>query len=160
MLPGSADRPGDVVGMLFGDAMQMLAVDVTVLHIQTPSSVNAAADTPGKGLAKKEQSKRSKYEARSLQQQIQFVPFAVDDFGHIGDAGQALLRQLALRSAVRGCDDFTEGGSVPERVAYKLKAWRARIAWAVHESMYHSIGGRLQASRGTFDGPPGGGVGD
>ena len=79
----------------------------------------------------------------------------VDDYGHVGDAGQA------SRAAVRGCDDFTEGSSVQERVAYKLKAWRARIAWAVHESMdmYHSIGGRLEASRGTFDGPPGGGVG-
>ena len=80
----------------------------------------------------------------------------MDEFGHIGDAGQALLQQLALRAAVRRSTDFTEGGSVPERVAYWLRAWRARIAWTVHEGMYHSISRRLAVSRShADDAPPG-----
>ena len=155
---GSGERPGDVVGLLFSDTTQTLAVDVTVLHIHASSYVRSASQHPGKDLAAQEGNKRALYADNCKAHGIQFAPFAVDEFGHIGDAGQALLQQLALRSAVRRSTDFTEGSSVPERVAYRLRAWRARIAWAVHEGMYHSVSSRLAVSRGHADDPPPGTV--
>ena len=58
-----------------------------------------------------EKEKRRKYaETQFRHSSTRFVPFAVDDFGHIGDAGWALLEQLATYGAAKNrCKDFTKG---------------------------------------------------
>ncbi len=155
-MPGSAERPGDVVGMRFADVLRILAVDVTVVHIQSPNYVRLASRAPGHGTAAAEQRKRDQCGARCQAEGLQFVPFAVDEFGHIGDAGQALLQQLAAAKAASGRGDFREGRTVADRRAYLLRAWRSRVAWAVHEGMHESMQRRLRLARQPAGLGPGG----
>ena len=110
----------------------------------------------GYGTAAAEQRKRDQYGARCQAEGLQFVPFAVDEFGHIGDAGQALLQQLAAAKAASGRGDFREGRTVADRRACLLRAWRSRVAWAVHEGMHESMQRRLRLARQPAGLGPGG----
>ena len=83
----------------------------------------------------------------TLRAGVRFVPFAVDDFGHIGDAGMALLEQLAAHAAETRTADFTHGRSVADRRAFWLDRWQERIAWAVHAGIDRSLQRRLALSR-------------
>ena len=74
------------------------------------------------------------------------MPFAVDDFGHMGDSAQSFLEQLAARVATTHTGDFREGGDAAERRVYWLRIWRMRIAWAVHRGIELSIERRMQRS--------------
>ena len=55
--------------------------------------------------------KRTKYPKDMLKEGIRFMPFAIDDFGHIGDAGWAVLGQLAAHAAAN-----TAGGRLDFRL--------------------------------------------
>ena len=53
---------------------------------------------------KEEEAKRKKYAVIQFKDACtRFMPFAVDDFGHIGDAGWALLEQL--RRSIRSREE-------------------------------------------------------
>ena len=69
------------------------------------------------------------------------MPFAVDDFGHLGDSAQIFLEQLAARTG-----DFRDGRDDADRRAYWLRTGRARIAWAVHRGIELSLERRMQLS--------------
>ena len=76
------------------------------------------------------------------------MPFAVDDFGHIGDAGWALLDQLAAYGAAKNKGkDFTTGRTEQEVRSYYLCRWQQRIAHAVRMSSDRSMQRRLTLSR-------------
>jgi hypothetical protein len=136
-------RPGDVVGWT---ATQTLVLDVTVTHLLTPSNVNDGERAPGRSTSADEKHKRDKYEGECRARGYEFVPFAVDDFGHLGDSAQSFLEQLAARAAVSRTGDFREGSDEAARRAYWLRTWHARIAWAVHRGIELSLERRMQLS--------------
>ena len=74
------------------------------------------------------------------------MPFAVDDFGHLGDSAQSFLEQLAARAAVSRTGDYREGSDEDARRAFWLRTWRARIAWAVHRGIELSLERRMRCS--------------
>ena len=78
-----------------------------------------------------------------------FIPFAVDDFGHLGDSAQNFLEQLAARTTASRTGDFREGADEAELGAYWLRTWHARIAWAVHRGIELSLERRMQCSTGV-----------
>ena len=136
-------RPGDCVGWT---STQTLVLDVTVTHLLTPSNVNDGERAPGRAISADEKLKRDKYEAECRARVYDFVPFAVDDFGHLGDSAQSFLEQLAARAAVSRLGDFREGSDEAGRRAYWLRTWRARISWAVHRGIELSLERRMQCS--------------
>ena len=142
MMAGNT-RPGDVVGWT---STQTLVLDVTVTHLLVPSNVNSAERAPGQPTSADEKEKRDKYEVECRARNYDFIPFAVDDFGHLGDSAQNFLEQLAARTAASHTGDFREGADEAERRAYWLRTWRARIAWAVHRGIELSLERRMQCS--------------
>ena len=93
-----------------------------------------------------EKEKRDKYEIECQSRNYDFVPFAIDEFGHMGDAAQRFLEQLAARAATSRTGDFREGSDEDARRTYWLRTWRARIAWAVHRGIELSLERRMQCS--------------
>ena len=87
-----------------------------------------------------------KYEVECRARNYDFIPFAVDDSGHLGDSAQNFLEQLAARTAASRTGDFREGADEAERRAYWLRTWRARIAWAVHRGIELSLERRMRCS--------------
>ena len=77
-------RPGDVAG--WRTSMQTLMLDVTITQLLTPANVNDAARAPGRATSADEKIKRDKYEVECRARNNAFVPFAVDDCGHMGDS--------------------------------------------------------------------------
>ena len=112
----------------------------------TPLNVNDAKRAPGRATSADEKIKRNKYEVECRAKNYDLVPFAVDNFGHIGDSGQSFLEQLAARTAVLRTSDFREGSDEAERRAYWLRTWRGRIAWAIHRGIELSLERRMQCS--------------
>ena len=105
LIQGStAERPGDVT-LICHMSSHVVAIDFTVVHLQTASSCSTAARYPGRPVESEEGRKRSQYGDR-LRAGVRFVPFAVDYFGHIGDAGMTLLHQLAAHAAETRTADF------------------------------------------------------
>ena len=98
---------------------------------------------------KEEEAKRKKYaNIQFTDACTRFMPFAVDDFGHIGDAGWALLDQLAAYGAAKNKGkDFTTGRTEQEVRSYYLCRWQQRIAHAVRSSIDRSMQRRLTISR-------------
>ena len=129
-----------------GDTDARAGSEVTVTHLLTPSNVNDAARAPGLAISADEKIKRDKYEVECREKNYTFVPFAVDDFGHLGDSAQNFLEQLAARTAVSRTGDFREGSDDAGRRAFWLRTWRARIAWAVHRGIELSLERRMQCS--------------
>ena len=96
-----------------------------------------------------EKAKRRKYKDIEFKDaSTLFVPFAVDDFGHIGDAGWAFLEQLAAHGAAKnGGRNFTKGLTDAQVRDYYLTRWQQRIAHVVRASVDRSIQRRLALSR-------------
>ena len=143
---GSQMRPGDVTLYL---PTHTVAVDVTIVYTQTPTSCSNQAKQPGRPVMKEEEAKRKKYaNIQFTDACTRFMPFAVDDFGHIGDAGWALLDQLAAYGAAKNKGkDFTTGRTEQEVRNYYLCRWQQRIAHAVRSSIDRSMQRRLTLSR-------------
>jgi len=92
---GSNKRPGDVT-LYFHT--HTLAIDITITHVQCSTYADTQAHRPGQPVEEAAVAKRKKYKDK-LKGGIRFMPFAIDDFGHIGDAGWAVLGQLAAHAA-------------------------------------------------------------
>ena len=78
------------------------------------------------------------------------MSFAVDNFGHIGDAGWALLEQLAAYGAAKNKGkDFTPGRTEQEVRSYyfTLQQRIAHAGHAVRSSVDRSMQRRLTLSR-------------
>ena len=78
------------------------------------------------------------------------MPFAIDDFGHIGDAGWAVLGQLAAHAAANtagGRSDFRLGMSETQVRDYYLSRWEQRISHAARAETDRSMQRRLALSR-------------
>ena len=88
-----------------------VALDITITHIQCESYANTQAHRPGHPVEQAAAAKR-KYPPRLFDSTTLFMPFAIDDFGHIGDAGWVVLEQLAAYAAANtagGHRDFRLG---------------------------------------------------
>ena len=90
-----------------------------------------------------EQAKRDKYAGARWTGITRFVPFVVDEFGHIGDAGWALLDQLAAHKAAQ------RNGKEAEAFIRTtlLQKWQHRITHAIRAAIHQSVQKRLVASR-------------
>ena len=108
--------------------------------------MNDAARAPGRATTADEKIKLAKYETECRARNYDFIPFAVDDFGKIGESGQRFLEQLAARAAATRTGDFREGSDEAERRAHWLRIWRERIAWAVHRGVELSLERRMQSA--------------
>ena len=143
LIEGTEERPADVMVYL---GTQAVAVDVVITHLNTASSQTSAARHPGQPVEAAAGVKRTRYADR-LVAGLSFVPFSVDDFGHLGDAAVAFLDQLAVHAAARRTEDYRQGRSVAARRTYWLARWQERLAWAVHAGIDDSLQRRLDHSR-------------
>ena len=132
MIAGSQQRPGDMVLHLNGNKV---AVDVTIPRIQTASNYITQANNPGKPVMDAELDKRNKYAGANYRSTTRFVPFVVDEFGHIGDAGWALLDQLAAYKAAQRNGKESEAFI---RTTF-LQKWQHRITHAIRASIHESV---------------------
>ena len=108
--------------------------------------MNDGARAPGRATSADETIKRDKDELECRARNYDFVPFAVEDWGHMRDSAQNFLEQLAARTAATRRAEFREGGDEAERRAYWLRTWRARIVWAVHRGIELSLERRMECS--------------
>lgn len=97
LIPGSQERPADVLLRNFGGAT--LAVDVTVVDTLQTRTLYAASVTAGAAARQKESLKEAKYAARLSHNNIQFDAFAIETYGFIGNRARSLLDDLAFRIA-------------------------------------------------------------
>ena len=145
LIADSQERPGDVT-LHCHFSEYSVAVDVTVVHVLTATECARQARAPGKPVAAEEKHKRDNYDGR-LVRDYRFMPFAVDDFGHIGDAGWAVLEQLAAHAAENLSHDYRRGYDTAARRTHWLALWQRRIAWAVHAGIDRSLQRRLALYR-------------
>lgn len=95
---------------------------------------------PGAVLTQVEKKKLTSYGADLAKHpRVRFVPFAVDDFGHIGSHGLALLAELAAQAVSRAGIMDAEPGAPPgapgrraTAVSSRVDRWLSWIAAAVH----------------------------
>ena len=81
---------------------------------------------------------------------IRFMPFAIDNFGHIGDVGWAVLGQLAAHATANtagGRRDFRLGMTETQVRDYYLSRWEQRISHAARAATDRSMLRRLALSR-------------
>ena len=135
-----------VLQFISDSSTQTLVLDIAITHLLMPSNVNSAERAPGQPTSADEKEKRDEYEVECRTRNYDFIPFAVDDFGHLGDSAQIFLEQLAARTAASRTGYFRDGSDEAERRAYWLRTWRARIAWAVHRGIELSLERRMQCS--------------
>ena len=125
----SRARPGDVRVHDY-DVSGRLLIDVTVVRGLTATALQRSSHQPGDLLARAEQGKRERYPA--LMDTLpgdRFVPFAVDDYGAVGDHAQMLLEELSYRAQARRAIDIGVHGRAREaRRVSQLTAWRALIS--------------------------------
>ena len=140
LLPGSDDRPADILLM---DAARLYAIDVRVAHVQMHGTVDSP---PGIEIAKEEEAKRQRYTVRCRAEGITFIPFVLDEFGHLGDCATLLLDALADRYAERARGDYREGRDAGQRRAAFLMRWRTRITYAAHSAVIRCIQERARRS--------------
>ena len=143
LIEGTQERPADV--MVWGGT-QAVALDVVITHLNTAAHQTSAARHPGQPVEAAAGIKRTKYRDK-LVPGLQFVPFAMDDFGHFGDTAVAFLDQLAVHAAARQADDYRQGRDAATRRSFWLAKWQERLAWAVHTGIDDSLQRRLDHSR-------------
>ena len=85
------------------DTARLIAVDVRSVRPQTNTNQSMP---PGSAVAREEEDKPQLSEAACSAAGVRFVPFAFDEFGHIGDCGCALLRALAECYAEHARGDY------------------------------------------------------
>ena len=143
LVPGTSRRPADLLVSGFTAATHNLAIDVAVQRLQTTSKQRQAALRPGRPVELKEKEKIRLFAERcGAPQGLQFWPFIVDEYGHIGGYGQVVLEECARRVALRG--SFVLGKKASQRRAALLRRWRGEIAVAVHLSIFEVVEQRVR----------------
>ena len=94
----------------------------------------------------REEAKRQRYTVRCRAEGITFIPFVLDEFGHLGDCATLLLDALADRYAERARGDYREGRDAGQRRAAFLMRWRTRITYAAHSAVIRCIQERARRS--------------
>ena len=140
VLPASQRRPADILVL---DTARLIAIDVRGVRLQTNTNQSMP---PGSAVAREEEDKRQLSEAACTAAGVRFVPFAFDEFGHLGDCGRALLRALAERYAERARGDFRQGRDFAHRRALFETRWCARISYAVHSTTVRLAAERARRS--------------
>jgi len=146
IFPGSRQRPADVLitsttqpwALAFTGTSHSLCIDVTVVRLATNVNVHTAAKHPGKVLEDTEEDKRRKYRVPCDAHSVQFCPFVVDDYGHIGQHAEALLIQLAHRSGTMP-GDHRDGRTASLRAQCRLRRWRGYVGAAIHSTMAQAV---------------------
>jgi hypothetical protein len=130
LMEGTERRPADLlVAEGVGNAGKSLAIDVTVIRLQTATSRDAAARAPGLVL---QQAEEEKYRgAAGLRGDVDFTAFACDDYGALGGQVHALLDIFARRAEREGRTSFTDGATVGQRRAALRQRWARRVRAAV-----------------------------
>lgn len=149
--PDCEERPADVAAfttagvgehaedggrLAFSDAMEKLAIDVTIPCVRTAGVVNSPAGARAQEakLAAAEQSKRRKYGDRCAAHGVTFTPFAANEFGVMGPAARDLIGRLAKAAANRETASYVDGPTVQARTTTLRRRWTEAIARAVTEA--------------------------
>ena len=102
LLAGGQERPGDVVVLNYMESNQTSAVDVLCSRIICATHVVSAAEAPLQQLEEEAETRKLRmYSERCRTARIHFVPFIMNEYGHIGPMGRAFLQGLAERTASR-----------------------------------------------------------
>ncbi len=117
LIPGSQERPADV--LLRGIEGRMIAVDVTFVNTLSTTTLPRASVTAGAACASREAAKIAKYRANlsAANRNMDFIPFAVESYGSIGDGARHVMNVLIERIARREELDL---GKAKERFFYEL----------------------------------------
>jgi hypothetical protein len=135
LLAGGQERPGDVVVLNYMESNQTLAVDVSCSRIVCATHVVSAAEAPLQPLEEAETRKLRMYSERCRTARIHFVPFIMDEYGHIGPMGRAFLQGLAERTA---SSRIASGASTEiwAVLAQRLqRTWEGYMSVELHSSM-------------------------
>jgi hypothetical protein len=154
LIQDSAERPGDVAAELFlqaADGVEVLATDVVVSRLQVSSALPGEARRPGRTNRTHEQLKRRRYLDKCAENNVAFVPFALDEFGRLGPSAHDMLQRLASLAASGPHSNYTHGRKLESRRQYWLRRWRTRIAAAVHQATMRVITSRMRHSTRTAE---------
>jgi hypothetical protein len=136
-------RPADILIANYGGSFRDVILDVTVPGVVAPARrvhsrhVEGHLTTPGAAARSAEMCKfrQDANSSRPLRSVHRFVPFAVEEFGRIGDHAEAFLFEMA-KAATAGRPHLLHlpDDSPPMRfyLQQKLKNWRQRISLAVN----------------------------
>ena len=136
--PADNSRPADILIAGFGGALQHLAIDVVIPGVLGYTGWRpTGGSTPGSA-ARYAEARKFRRDAQSSQPIAaahRFVPFAVEEFGRLGEHAKALLFELA-KAAVSGRNTLLhlpdDAPPVRRLLQAKLRAWRQRLSIAVH----------------------------
>ena len=98
LLPGSDDRPADVL-LPYWSQGKDVAVDITVVNPLQTALVARAAQEGGSAVQHAHEAKVRKYGERCSQEGITFVPLAVDTFGGWHQSALEVLSKLGRQLA-------------------------------------------------------------
>ena len=102
LLGDALTRPGDVAVMDFEESNTTLAIDVSCARIMTADRLVPESAEAGSTLLAAETRKYDTYKvALQNNPSVHFVPMVVNEYGATGDAGDAFITGLALRTATR-----------------------------------------------------------
>jgi hypothetical protein len=131
----SLERPADVAVLDYEESNQTLAIDVSCTRLMTNTNLDTASRHPGRVLELAEGVKRNQYEGRTEAHSIQFVPFIMDEYGHIGPSGMAFLSGLALRTATRRRSDKRTMEGVGMLARRLLLQWQGFMTTELHSAV-------------------------
>jgi hypothetical protein len=131
-------RPADISIVNYGGTFRDIILDVTVPGVVALARNSGIFMTnPGSAARRAESAKfcQDANSSRPLRSVHRFVPFAVEEFGRIGDHAEAFLFEMAKAATVgRSHLLHMPDDSPPKRffLKQKLKNWRQRISLAVN----------------------------
>jgi hypothetical protein len=159
-------RPADIFISNYGGSFRDVIIDVTVAGVLAP--VRAANNgsqyflsSPGAAARRAEALKfrQDLNSSRPLRSVHRFIPFAVEEFGRLGDHAEAFLYEMAVAATTnRTHMQHLPDDSPPAKhfLQQKLKNWRQRISLAVNGMHAVSVQERAcgAARQGTRQPPP------
>jgi hypothetical protein len=126
-------RQGDIVIQQY-EGLTHLVIDVTVGSPLAGCHLDLAAANPGHVANKLETLKFAADSNSSLCLGMahRFVPFAVEEFGRLGDHAQALLYEWACRLVATHRPELLGSPAGKLAVQHQLRIWRQRLSLAVN----------------------------
>jgi hypothetical protein len=157
LIADTTERPGDVCVVDYMEGGAHLAIDVSCVRTTMRTWLLASATAPNSATEAKENDKRRLYEARCLDNNVTFVSFLMDEYGHIGHSGLAFLLGLAERTAARQAANrraVSTTTSMAQESATLYRRWRTYMAAELHGAIARIVMMLAhRARKGSFDGP-------
>ena len=135
-------RPADVVIVNYGGSFRDVLLDVTVPGVMAPVRASSQShlyflSSPGAAARQAEAKKfrQDENSSRPLRSVHRFIPFAIEEFGRLGNHAEAFLFEMAkAATSSRGHllhlpDDSPQA---KHYLKHKLKSWRQRFSLAVN----------------------------